>query len=400
MNARDLLLLAWGAVWAHRLRSSLTTLGIVIGITSVILLTSLGEGTRSAILKEFSQFGTNTLTVTPGRIKTGGIAGAIGGTVRPLTIDDSEALLRVPGVEKVVPVCFGLARVAHGERGRNVYIYGSTSSVPDVWRFTVRQGRFLPPSDPRRQSPLAVLGPKLKHELFGEEGCLGEHVKIGGRRFIVIGVMSSVGMFLGFDLDDSAYIPVASAQSLFNRPRLMEIDALFSSHVNAGQVVEGIRRVLKQRHDGEEDFTVTTQTEMLTVADRVLGIISFAVGGIAAISLLVGAIGILTMMWISVGERTAEIGLARALGARPRQILVLFLLEAALLSLAGGLVGVGTGLGLGALLRYAVPGLPLQTPPEFVAAALLVSLLVGLSSGVLPARRAAALDPVDALHAD
>jgi putative ABC transport system permease protein len=400
VDSRDLFRLAWGSIAAHRLRSSLTMLGIVIGIASVILLTSLGEGTRQAILSEFSQFGTNTLVVTPGRIKTGGMAGAVGGTIRQLTIEDAEALLRVPGMEKVVPMCIGLARIAAGERGRSVYVYGCTSSGPDVWKFKIRQGRFLPPGDPRRQAPYVVLGQKLKRELFGDANSLGEHVRIGGRRFVVIGVMDHVGQFLGFDLDDSAYIPVASAQSLFNRTHLMEIDATFSSHVSADQVVAGIRKALMERHDGEEDFTVTTQTEMLSVADRVLGIISFAVGGIGAISLLVGAIGILTMMWISVGERTAEIGLAKALGAKPRQILGLFLLEAALLSLAGGAVGVGAGLGIGTILRLALPGLPFQTPPEFVAAALLVSLAVGLASGVLPARRAAALDPIEALHAD
>jgi len=400
MTARDLLRLAWSAIVAHRLRSALTMLGIVIGITSVILLTSLGEGTRRYILAEFTQFGTNIMKVSPGKVSTSGIPGALGGTIRPLTIDDGEALLRVPGVEKVVPVAFGMARVEAGERGRSVFVYGVTDAIPDVWKFRVRQGRFLPGSDPRRPSALTVLGPKLKREIFGEQSALGEHVRIGGRRFLVIGVMEPKGQLLGLDLDDAAYIPVASAQSLFNRRELMEVDALYSSFMPAEKVVEGVRQALRARHDGEEDFTILTQNDMLAVLDRVLNVVNLSVGGIGAISLVVGAIGILTMMWISVGERTSEIGLAKALGAGRSQILALFLLEAALLSVSGGLLGIGAGLGIGAVLQWMLPGLPFHTPFEFVVAALAVSLGVGLASGVLPARRAAALDPVEALRAE
>jgi putative ABC transport system permease protein len=397
---RDFLWLAWGSIAAHRLRSALTMLGIVIGIASVILLTSLGEGTRLAILSEFTQFGTNLMAVRRGRIQTTGVPGALGATVRKLTIEDAEALRRVEGVEDVVPIATGTARVEAGERGRGVVVYGVTSEVPRVWRFEVGQGRFLPSGDPRRGAPLAVLGPTLKRELFGQANALGEHVRIGGRRFLVIGVMAPKGQFLGLDIDDSAYVPVASAQSLFNADELQGIDILFSAGVPAAAVKKRVRRALILRHEGQEDFTVFTQTEMLDVLNRVLGVVTLAVGGIGAISLLVGAIGILTMMWISVGERTAEIGLARAIGASRAQVVRLFLVEAALLSLAGGTVGVLAGIGAGWLLRLAVPALPLRTAPQFIAAALAVSLAVGLSAGVLPARRAAALDPVEALRAD
>lgn len=400
MAWRDLWRLATGALLAHRLRSALTMLGIVIAVASVTLLTSLGEGARQYILSEVSQFGTNLLEVHRGKITTSGIAGAVGSTVRKLTIDDSEALRRVPGVVKVLPVAFGSARVQAGERGRDVFVYGVTAEVPAVWRFPVGQGRFLPGGDPRRQSPVAVLGPRLKREIFGGSNALGEHVRIGGRRFRVIGVLQSKGQFLGFDLDDAAYIPVASAQSLFHRDDLMEIDVLFSGSARPEDVKEGVRRALMARHGGEEDFTVRTQTEMLSVLDRILRVVGLAVGGIGGISLLVGAIGILTMMWISVHERTAEVGLAKAIGATPNQILRLFLLEAGLLSLAGGALGVASAMALTGLLRLAVPGLPLRPSAPFVAAALAVSLFVGLASGVLPARRAASLDPLESLRAE
>jgi putative ABC transport system permease protein len=400
MGLRDLLRLTLGSVLAHRLRSALTMLGILIGIASVILLTSIGEGTRQFILSEFTQFGTDLLAVQPGKVSTTGVPGAAAGTVRPLTTHDAEALRRVVGVEKVVPLAFGSARVEAGERGRSVFVYGVNADVPEVWKFGVRQGRFLPEEEAQRDAPLAVLGPKLKREIFGDENPLGRRVRIGGRRFQVIGVMAPKGRFLNFDLDDTAYIPVLAAQHLFNRDDLVEIDVSFSPHVTSQAVVAGVRRVLKERHGGEEDFTIVTQTEMLDVLGRVLAIVSAAVGGIGGISLLVGAIGILTMMWISVNERTAEIGLARAIGASRRQILLLFLGESSLLSAAGGAAGVAAGMGAAGLLRWAVPGLPVRTPASFVAAAIAVSLLVGLLSGVLPARRAAALDPVEALRAE
>ncbi len=249
-------------------------------------------------------------------------------TVRKLTIEDAEALKRVRGVEIVVPGAYGTAAVEVGDRGRRVLVAGVTSQMPEVFRFGVRQGRFLPAGDPRRGSPLAVLGPTLKRELFGDSNALGERVRIGGRRFLVIGVMESKGQILGFDMDDRAYIPVAEAQSLFNQDELSEIHVLFSRDMPVERIKREVRRVLMERHDGEEDFTLTTQAEMLDVLDRVLSVVSLAVGGIGAISLVVGAIGILTMMWISVGERTGEIGLMRALGATRRQVLRLFLLEA------------------------------------------------------------------------
>ncbi len=400
MSLRDLFRLAVASVAAHRLRSALTTLGIVVGIASVILLTSLGEGTRSYVLAEFSQFGTHLLSVTPGRVKTQGIPGAVGGTTHLVTVEDAGAMLRVPGVLKTVPVSFGTARVVARERARSVFVYGVTSDATEVWRYRVAQGRFLPPGDPSRGTPLAVLGPKLNRELFGEANPLGERIRIGGFRFLVIGVLEPKGQFLGFDIDDAAYIPVASARSLFGREDLVSIDTLFSPNLPVDRIVEGVRQLLMARHGGEEDFTITTQNEMLGVLDRVLSIVSFAIGGIGAISLLVGAIGILTMMWISVGERTAEIGLARAIGASRRQMLALFLLEAALLSVAGGLAGLAAGIGIGRLFSAFLPGLPFRTPPLFVVLAMAVSLVVGLLAGVLPARRAASLDPIEALRAE
>jgi len=397
MSARDLLRLAGQSIWFHRQRSLLTMLGILIGIASVILLTSIGEGTRTFVLSQFTQFGTTLAAVNPGKISTSGLPGALGTTIHPLTLEEAGALERVPGLKRVVPVVMGAAPVEFDGRTRNSFVYGVSAAAPEVWRMRVQAGRFLPRLDWRQGAPVVVLGPKLKREIFGDQNCLGRHVRISGQRYLVIGLMEPKGQFLGFDIDDSAYIPVAEAQRMFNRDALQEIDLLIANASMIDPVAERVRALLIQRHKGTEDFTITTQTGMLDTLDRIIRIVSLSVGGIAGISLLVGSIGILTMMWISVNERTSEIGLVRAIGATPGQILVLFLSEAALLSTVGGILGLLTGIGLAQLLHHYVPGLPVRTPLEFVLIALAVSFLVGLLSGLLPAQRAARLDPVVAL---
>jgi putative ABC transport system permease protein len=396
----DCVRLAVGAIAGHRLRSILSMVGIAIGIAAVILLTSIGEGTRRYILAQFAQFGTNLIAIHPGKAETSGMPGVFSGTTHHLTIDDAEALARIPGVERVVPTAFGTARIEAGPRARSVAVNGVTPDIQTVWKFHTRLGAFWPAGDPRRGAPLTVLGPKLAHELFGDTSPLGQFVRIGGTRFRVIGVMEPKGEMLGFDLDDTAYVPVATAMRLFNLLDLGEIDLTYTPAEATARVEADVIRVLKARHDGEEDFTVTTQQAMLDVFGNVMGMVTMAVGAIAGISLLVGAIGILTMMWITVRERTEEIGLARAIGASATQVAGLFLAEASMVALLGGVAGVALGLGLGAALRWLVPGLPVETPLSFVLLALGVSLAVGLVSGVLPARRAAGLDPIEALRAE
>jgi len=399
MDFTDVTTLTINTIRAHRLRTILTMLGIAIGTASVILLTSIGEGLRSFMLGQFTQFGTNLMGIHPGKSTTFGLPGVASST-RPLTLEDSEQLKRIPGVEKVVPVSFGTGRVEYKNRGRSVFIYGVTSDMPNVWKFKIRQGSFLPSGDPRRGPPVTVVGPKLKHELFGEENALGKYVNIGGRRFQVIGIMESKGEMLGVDIDDTAYIPVSLAMKLYNKEGLSEIDLTFSAATPVEVISKRVTNVLKERHDNEEDFTIVSQTEMLATLDNVLNILTMAVGAIAAISLLVGAVGILTMMWISVNERISEIGLQKAIGAEPRQVLILFLAEAAVLSTSGGAIGVLVGLSIALLLGFFIPALPIQIPTMYVILSLLVSIAVGLISGMLPARRAAQLDPLEALRTE
>jgi putative ABC transport system permease protein len=389
-----------GAIRGQRLRSFLSALGVAIGVTAVIVLTSLGEGTRDYIVGQFTQFGTSIIAVNPGKVKTLGMPGALGGTTHKLTIDDAEALRRIPNVEEVVPVAFGQARVEGGDRGRSVFVQGVGWEAASGFRLNVSQGSFLPRMDPNRRSSYAVLGSKLSTELFDDVSPLGKRVRIGGYSFLVIGVMEAKGQMLGFDFDDTAYVPVASALDIFDVDELVEIDVVASDTDVIPEVVEGIRSVLMERHRGEEDFTITTQTEMLDTFGKIIGMITIAVSGIAGVSLVVGAMGILTIMWISVHERTNEIGLLRALGVSRGTVQGLFLLESVVLAVAGGVLGLLSGLGLTALGRAAVPGLPLSTPPLAIVAALAMCLAVGIVSGVAPARRAADLDPVEALRTE
>jgi len=400
MAPEDVARLAVGAMRGHPLRSFLSMLGIAIGIAAVMLLTSIGEGARRFMVGELTQFGTSMLAVNPGKTETVGIPGVFGGTTQKLSVDDAEAIARLPGVLRVAPVAMGQARVESGGRGRSVFVYGATADLPEVLKFRIGRGEFLPPGDPRRATSVAVLGPRLKQELFGERNPLGAFVRVADSRLRVIGVMEPKGQFLGIDLDDSVYVSLATAMQLFNLDELMEIDVLFSHEGLTAGVAEAVRRLLTERHGGREDFTITTQTAMLEVFGNVMDVVTLAVGGIGAISLLVGAIGVLTMMWIAVNERRSEIGLMRAVGATPGQVERLFLVEAVVLTAVGGALGIALGLGIAGLLRLLVPGMPVHTPLGFTLAALGVSAATGLAAGIAPARRAAGLDPVEALRAE
>ena len=399
MWSRELGRLALGAVWGHRLRSGLSMLGIAIAVMAVTVLTALGEGTRRFIIGEFAQFGTNLLSITPGRITTGGLPGGIGATVRKLTLADADAVRRARGVERVVPVEIGQVLVSTTSRGRSVFAYGVTADALSVWRLRVATGQFLP-AGASAPASIAVLGPTLKRELFGEGNVLGEHVRVGGRRFVVIGVLAERGQFVGVDLDDAVYLPVASAQQLFGHAGVTHLDVQFASQAHPQSVVRAIASVLARRHGGEEDFTITTQAEMLDTLGRVLRVVNLAVLGIAAISLMVGSVGILTIMWIAVGERTAEVGLLKAVGARDRQVTLLFLLEAAILSGGGGAVGLMAAAAVLGALEMFWPSLPTSVRPEVAVLGLVVSVISGLLAGVLPAARASRLHPVDALRAE
>jgi len=399
MRTRDFLNLTGSSLIAHRMRSFLTALGISVGIAAVVLLTSIGEGLHQFVLSEFTQFGTTLVSINPGKTTTSGANVGGFGTERPLTIEDSEALKRLPFARAVVPLVQGNAEVEADNRRRRATIYGAGAEWPQAYSMQVKSGRFLPEDDPVAPRAFAVLGSKLRQELFGERNPLGQRITIGGSRYRVIGVMESKGTVLGFDLDDTVYIPAARALSLFNKDTLFQIDVMYEEGTSVDTVVDGIKNLLEARHD-REDVTVTTQQQMLDVLGSVLDVLTFAVGAIGGISLLVGAIGIVTIMTIAINERTNEIGLLRALGAKQSQVLSLFLGEAIVLAAVGGLSGLVLGVGIAQLLHLALPALPVHTPMLYVVLAEAIAIIIGLAAGVLPARRAALLDPVEALRSE
>jgi putative ABC transport system permease protein len=394
---RDSLKLTVGSLAAYRLRSFLTILGIAVGIAAVVVLTSIGEGVHRFVLAEFSQFGTNLVGINPGKATTAGTSMGVFGTERPLSLGDAEALKRFSFVRAVVPMVTGNAEVEAGNRRRRTTVYGAGAQMPKAFSMAVQLGRFLPDDDPTAPRAFAVLGSKLRHELFAEENPLGRRISIGGSRYRVIGVMAPKGTILGFDLDDTVYLPTARAMNLFNTESLFEIDLLYDENTPVEKVVQSIRDTLTTRH-GRDDVTITTQQQMLDVLGSVLKVLTYSVGAIGGISLLVGGIGILTIMTIAVNERTNEIGLLRALGARQAQILGLFLGEALVLAAVGGAAGLALGVGFAQLLHFSLPDLPVNTSLFYIVLAELGALLIGLLAGVLPARRAARLDPVEALR--
>ena len=396
----DAIHLALRAITAHRLRSFLTLLGIAVGIAAVILLTSIGEGIHRFVLTEFTQFGTNLVSVAPGKVKTSGPAPTgIPSSVRPLTLADAEALRRLPHITGMSALVWGNTEVKANGRLRRTTINGVTPDMLKVYSMNVRSGQFLPPEDAENARAFVVLGAKLKAELFGAENALGARVSVGNLQFRVIGVLEAKGQFLGIDLDDAAYIPTARALELYNRDGMMKIDLSYEEGIPSARISEAIISTLKARH-GREDFTITTQEDMLRTLSNILDVLTMAVGALGSISLLVGGVGIVTIMTIAVTERTSEIGLLVALGAPRRTILGLFLGEAVALSALGGLAGLALGITLAQMIHLLVPALPVHTPVAFILFAEAIAILIGLLAGVLPARRAARLDPVDALRAE
>jgi putative ABC transport system permease protein len=399
MPAGDFLRFVFTSLAAHRLRSFLTALGICVGIAAVILLTSIGAGLQQFVTSEFTQFGTNFININPGKVTTQGMSVGVFGSVRPLSLDDAEALRRVPQVLLTNAGVVGNAEVSAQGRARRVTVFGSGPDFPAAFKMELALGQWLPHEELSQARAFAVLGPKVRQELFGAANPLGSRIEIGGYRYRVIGVIKSKGNVLGWDFDDCVYIPSARALELFNREGLMEIHVVHDPQADVSQLVERVRQVLVARH-GREDFTITPQQKMLDTLNSVLQVLTFAVGALGGISLVVGGVGILTIMTIAVAERTVEIGLLRALGAPRRQILTLFLAEATLLATVGGLSGLALGYALAQVLHALFPALPVSTPWLYALLAELIAVSVGLAAGVAPAGRASRLDPVEALRAE
>jgi len=373
-------------------------LAMAIGVASVVLLTSLGEGARRYVTNEFISLGTHLLIVLPGRSETtGGPPPLLGETPRDLTLEDALALGRISAIHRIAPIVVGSAPVSWKQRDREVTILGSTSDLFEIRSLSMAQGKFIPEGDPTRGVAVCVVGYKLRRELFGNQSALGAWVRIGDRRFQVIGVLAKKGQSLGLDMGDVVVVPVASAQNLFNTSALFRIMVQAKGRDAIAKAKSAILNIIRARHEGEDDITVVTQDALLSTFDRIFKALTLGVAGIAGISLAVAGILIMNVMLIAVSQRTAEIGLLKAIGAPRGQVLRLFLAESALLSLVGASLGMVLAfVGTWVLLRM-FPTFPISVSLWALCAATVVSVATGLIFGVLPARRAARLDPVQAL---
>lgn len=396
MRLADGLLWVSRSLLAQRGRSILTALGIAIGIAAVALLTSVGEGLRIYMLDVFSSFGTRVITVTAGKNTTAGMAGMLR-TIKPLTLYDAEQLRSIPHITSVTPVVQGAVQVSSGDRKRDTELVGVSGDMLNTWHLSIAMGRFLPDDADSAARPYVVLGHKVRRELFGDENPLGTMVRVGGQRFRVIGVMESKGQMLGFDLDDIVYIPVSRGMQLLNRQALNQIDIVFSEQSTSTESSRRIRQRLISLH-GEEDFTLFTQEDMLASLDRILKFVTMAIAGIGGISLVVGGVGVATIMTTALHERMSEIGLLRALGATRQQTLLMFLGEAVVLASIGGLAGITLIVVAVGGAKLFVPELPVALQPFFLLTAWGVSTLIGLIFGILPAWRASLLNPIEALR--
>jgi len=399
MNFFEYARVALESLKANRLRSVLTMLGVIIGVAAVILLVSLGEGTKNYVEEQFAGLGSNILIVTPGKIETRGGPPVIGAAKHKLTLSDSRILEKKGYLfGGVAPVVFGTAEVRHGSRSRNVPVLGVTPSFSPVRNLHVEIGSFVTESDVEAKRRVCILGRTVKRELFGNANALGQIVKVSGGRFRVVGIMQRKGVSLGIDLDDIVFVPVRTAQDLFDTDALLEIILSVRNKNDIESAKELAKSLLFKNHNRHEDFTITNQAAMLSSLYTILDTLTYVLGGIATISLLVGGIGIMNIMLVTVKERTNEIGIRKAVGARDRDILVQFLLESTALSSSGGIAGMLVGV-LGAYgIRLLVPKLPVEVPSWAIVLAFTFSVFVGIFFGVYPARKAAALHPIEALR--
>ena len=399
MNFIEFFRLALASILENRLRSFLTMLGIIIGVVSVILLISMTTGFREYLVRQFMGIGTNLIIINPGKTETKGLGQPGFEGVQKMTTGDTMALRRnAYALESVSSITVGTADVRYVDRERKVMVIGTDEAFVKVINIGVDSGAFFNADDVNASRRVCTIGYTVKNELFGSRNPLGEIIKIGGAGYRVIGIMEKKGTFIGTDdLDDVVYITVSASQRLFNTDKLFGLRAKARSAVMIEEAKEQIRIILTKRHNNKEDFTILTQESLLSSLNSILKALSVVLAGIAAISLLVGGIGIMNIMLVSVTERTREIGIRMAVGARTWDIRLQFIIEALTLSLIGGIIGIILGVG-GSKMLSAFAEWPTIISPFYVVLAFCFSGLVGIFFGFYPAYKASLLDPIDALR--
>jgi putative ABC transport system permease protein len=400
MNLFELVRLAIGRLGTSRLRSALTMLGVIIGVASVVALVSVGQGATSGITSQIESLGTNLLTVNRGSA-TGGLTRQAAGSAETLTLDDAAAIASLPGIAAVAPQMTTSGLVISGSTNTTTTIVGTTADFAAVRNESVWQGAFLNPASVEYGLRVAVFGATTAETLGLTAANIGTDVTIDGIPFRVVGILQAKGSSGPLNQDDQVYVPLTALQHEFvGGSSVNSIYVSVTQHDGIDQAKAEITALLRERHgttEGTDDFSISDQSQLLDTFSSVSTILSLLLAGIASISLIVGGIGIMNIMLVSVRERTREIGIRKAVGARGRDILAQFLIEALTLSIFGGAIGIIVGVAASAVIG-AIAGWGFQFSLLTVAAAVVFSLLVGVIFGVWPARQAARLDPIVALR--
>ena len=400
-NWKNLLKAAASSLLKNRMRSLLTALGIIIGVGAVIVMVSIGQGVRANIQGEISSIGANLLTVSPVRSESGGVR--MESTSNTLVPEDADALReQVTQLGAVSEVAQSRQQVVGGGQNWNTTVYGVAPSYFSIRNYALAAGRTFTDAEVRSRAKVAVLGQTVAEELFGSESAVGEQVRIGAQPFTVIGTLEEKGSGFGGDQDDVVIAPWTTVLYRLSGERYLQSISVSAASEDVMTVAEArMESVLRVQHGltpGQSaDFEIRNQADLLETASSVTQTLTLFLGAIAGVSLLVGGIGIMNIMLVSVTERTREIGIRLSVGARGSDVLEQFLVEAVLLSLAGGAIGIGLGIGLAALVTHLM-GMPLVVSPVVLAAAAGFSGAVGVFFGYYPARKAAALDPIQALR--
>lgn len=400
MIMHKILINSFEALVENKLRSTLTMLGMIIGVSAVVLLVSVGTGAKRYITSEFESLGTNIILVQPGKTdKKTSMGPPVTSSKGKLLLSDVEALQRyATSLSAVSGVMFGAGVVKNELGTSNINILGSNDQFVKIFNMVITQGTYITKEDDDAGRRVVVLGYNVKRNLFGDNIALGKLVKVNDSEHRVIGIVKPTGDKLGFNVDDMVFIPTKSALRLFNTDRLFGIRATSKTRNGLDDAVKDVTEILKERDNGEENFTIVTQVNMLESMNTILNMLTYALGAIAFISMLVGGIGIMNIMLVSVTERTREIGIRRAVGARRSDILRQFVIEAVVISVSGGLIGILISEVIANALYFAFPAFDMRPPFWILPPAFLMSFLTGLAFGVWPAKKAATIQTIDALR--